>query len=229
MLKWLGDRRHGLSILIALVLVLVGGFAYFDGRVDTRIENGLDVLKRREAETFVNARTTLLLMWLKNEELAKEFQRTPTYTRRLLDLNAEAILNDDEYQRAFVDMSTYYSNAAACTLRGICDGPLMCGTLWSETQDFLDVTRGYFEHWKSVRYEDANTLILSIPEFESYCEEKLHLRVASHHDYTSLCGVRLYVYRLTGLDIGLPCKFETSEYVRRVECYLGQRKKNCPC
>ena len=221
-LRWLGSRKDGIGIATALVLVLVGGFQYFDSVVESRIEKGLDVLSRRETDTFVKARSTLMTKWFANEELRKEFSQTRVYTPQLIERATAAIFNDREYQNAVADMSTYYSNAAACTIDGICDAPLMCASLMGEIQDFLDVNRGYIVALKKVRFEDANTIILSMPEFVEFCDEDLFVNVASRHDYSVGCRLGRYLYRLIGANFGLGCEFKSSAYVDEIDSDIAK-------
>ena len=216
-LQWLGQKKDGIGIAIALTLLLVGGFQYFDSVVESRIEKGLDVLKRRESDTFVDARTILISKWVENQQLREEFARTSVYTPELIRSATAAIFDDPEYRTALINMSTYYSNAAACTMDGICDAPLMCASLMGEIQDFLDVNRGYIVATKSVRFEDANTIILSMPEFVEYCDRNIFINVASRHDYSVACRIGRYFDRLVGTSFGLSCEFKSTAYVDQVD------------
>ena len=226
MIRWFGDRRDGIGIGIALILLLVGGFQYFDFAVDSRIENGLDVLKRRENATFVEARTTLLMKWLENEDLLQQFSETEVYTSDLIEKATEAIFKDERYRTALANMANFYHNAAACTLDEICDAPVMCASLMGEIQDFLDVNKGYFIYASSVRYEDANTFILSMPEFVELCDDDLFLNVASRHDSSIGCRTGLYLYRFIGTSFGLSCKFKSTAYADEITREVEEMKKS---
>ena len=224
-LDWLGTRKDGIGIGIALILLVVGGFQYFDSVVESRIEKGLDVLKRREGDTFIEARTILISKWVENQELREQFTKTSVYTPELIQSATKEIFDDPEYRTALVNMSTYYSNAAACTIDGICDAPLMCASLMGEIQDFLDINRGYIVATKAVRFEDANTIILSMPEFVEFCDQNIFINVASRHDHSLVCRIGRYLDRFVGTSFGLPCEFKSTAYVDKIDLEAEKLRK----
>ena len=213
----LGSHKDGIGVVVALLLLLVGGYQYFDNAVDARIEKGLDVLKRREAEPFVEARTTLMMKWFENKELHDRFIQSATYTPDLIAAATESIFNDKKYRKALANMSTYYTNAAACTIDGICDAPIMCASLMGEIQDFLDVNRGYFVSLTAKRREDATTMFLSLPEFVKFCDTRLFINVASRHDFSTGCRVGRYLRRFLGTSFGLSCAFNFTDYAKQID------------
>ena len=224
----LGSHKDGIGVIIAVLLLLVGGYQYFDNAVDSRIEKGLDVLKRREARPFVDARTTLMMKWFENEDLRDRFAQSDTYTRELIAAATKAIFEDEEYRTALANISTYYSNAAACAIDGICDAPVMCASLMGEVQDFLDVNRGYFVSLTVVRREDATTLFLSLPEFVKFCNDRLFINVASRHDFSAGCKLGRYLERFLGASFGFSCGFYSTEYAKQIEKEAEQLRKQCP-
>ena len=210
----IGSHKDGITVAIAIVLLLVGGFQYFDSRIDARIEQALQMLQRREAPTFVKARTIMLSKWLNSEKLCPEFSATDEYSWNLNVKIKDEILEDESYRDSLVDISNFYSNAAACTIHKICDTPLMCASLMGQVQDFLNLNRDYFVHIGMQRQNDSKTLTLHMPEFVEYCSSKLFINVASQGDRTSKCRWGVYLYRLTNMNFnfGLSCEFKNTKY-----------------
>lgn len=204
----LGKYKDGIAISITIILVVVGGYKYFDSIVDKKIQNALSLLKRRESSIFVDARTTLLKEWVENQSLYNKFSQTDDYTDDLYEDISKAIWKNEPYRKALYTISSYYNNAAACALDGVCDGPTMCASLAGEIQDHLDINRPYFVFARMVRKEDAKSLILSLPEFVDFCIEKKNqnVRLFSRHDRSIGCRINLYLERLTGVSIDSFCK-----------------------
>ncbi len=212
----LGNRKDGVLTFIAIVVLLVGGFSYFDSRLDARTRNALEILERREADTFVKARSILVRKWLEEPGLNAAFSATGTYTSELIEKTTEAIFDDADYRSALFDISTYYSNAVACVLDGQCDVPTMCASLRGEIQDYLEINEGYFTEATVLRREDAVSLYRGMPEFVEFCSDKLFVRVASRHDGSTDCRISRYLERFLGLGWESACTFDYTAYGQRV-------------
>ena len=226
---WLGSHRDGITAGIALLLIAVGSYQYFKTRSDLRIEKALDVLKRREGKTFVSAKTALANMWMSDEDLCENFIKSDKYTASMTDRVADLIIADEDYRDAVADLSTYYTNVAACTLDGICDASVMCASLMGEIQDFVEVNVDYFARVTMVRREDAKSLTLSMPEFLGFCERRLRLHVASRHDHSLLCQLGRNLYRHLGTGFGWFCGFEASEYDQQVKTKADSLRDTVGC
>lgn len=213
----LGKNKDGITALIAIILLVVGGYQYFVVAVESRIKYSLNLLERREGDTFVNARTVMIQKWIDNENLRSAFAATNTYTPELIGKATEEIFEDSEYRKALYNISTYYTNAAACALDGICDAPTMCASLAGEIQDYLDVNRGYFVYATKIRQEDAVSLTLSMPEFVIFCSSALFVNEASRHDRSWWCRTNLYSQRMIGLHFRKSCAFFATPYQIRIE------------
>ena len=217
LLTTLAKYKDGITVLVALVLLFVGGFQYFEIAMENRIKNSLDLLERREGDTFVEARTVLIRKWIEHKELQEKFSRTEVYTQELIDEAAKAIFNDTAYRTALFNMSTFYNNAAACSLDGVCDAPTMCASLMGEIQDYLDVNRGYFVFARKIRKEDAISLTLSMPEFVKFCDDELSVRLFARHDRSVECRIDLYLERLIGMHLGGQCSASATQYDLDIE------------
>lgn len=218
MLGLFARNKDGITSLIATILFVVGVFQYLEYRADTRISNSLDMLKRREASIFVDARATLIRKWLETEGLLEDFKATEFYTDELIQKVSNEIFTDVSYRTALLHISAYYQNAAACTLDEVCDPATICSSLAGEVQDFLDVNQGYFAFARSVRQEDAVSLYLSLPEFVDYCIADAGALVFSRHDRRFFCQAGLYTYRIAGFagPANLACLPRESEFGQRV-------------
>lgn len=215
-LKVLKLYKDSITVIIAILILVVGGFQYFDIAVENRIKNSLEFLKRREGDTFVDARRVLIQKWIEHKGLQRKFSKTDVYTQELFDEAAKAIFNDAAYRTAIFNMSTFYTNAAACTLDGICDAPTMCASLMGEIQDYLDINRGYFIFARKIRKEDAISLTLSMPEFVKFCDDDISVRLFARHDRSLTCRIDLYLERLIGVHFGGFCKAKATEYDREL-------------
>lgn len=211
-------HKDGITGLLAASFVVVGAFQYLEYRADLRISAALDMLKRRETSIFVEARAKLISKWLETEKLHRKFAGTEIYTLDLIEAISTEIFADKEYRESILHISAYYHNAAGCAVDGVCDAPMICSSLGGEIQDYLDVNKGYFAFARSVRYEDAVSLYLSLPEFGNYCDADLGALVFSRHDRSYLCQTGLYAYRISGFT-GLAnafCRPEETDYGQEI-------------
>ena len=97
-----------------------------------------------------------------------------------------------------------------------------------EVQDFLDVNRGYVVSLTVVRREDATTLFLSLPEFVTFCNDRLFINVASRHDFSVGCKLGRYLERFVGTSLGFSCGFYSTEYAKQIEKEADQLRTKCP-
>lgn len=220
-----GAYKDGITSLIAVVLLVVGAYQYFEIRGETRIEKSLQMLKQREQSVFVSARTYVLKKWAELPELEKAFAETETYTPDLIKRVTTEIHSDGKYRAHLFDISTYYNNVAACALDGICDLPTLCASLAGEIQDYLDINSGYFAYFAALREEDARALFLSFPEFVERCKSKARLFVAYRHDTSFSCRFNLFLYRRFGFGSNDACRFKATKYDEEITKAAEEIKK----
>lgn len=209
--------KDGITVLIAGTLFVVGGYQYFEVRTETRIEKSLDILKRREQTIFVDARTVALKKWIDTKTLLSEFAGTETYSQELIEKITEEIGQDQAYRIALYNISTFYNNAAACALDGVCDIATLCASLHGEIQDYMEVNKGYMSYATAVRFEDAKSLTLSLPEFSRECRRDIGLNIFSRHDSGFWCRVNMFTYRRLSIGINSACDPIVSKYDWEVE------------
>ncbi len=213
-LKAFGSHKDGIVAFAATIAFILGAFQYLEYRSDLRISAALDILKRREARIFVEARDTLVRKWLETEELQSVFASTVIYTDELIEGVSKEIGRDENYRRAVLHISAYYQNVAGCTMDGICDAAMMCSSLAGEIQDHLDINKGYFALARALRDEDAVSLYLGLPEFVNFCVQNAPSFYFSRLDRSRMCQAGLFLNRKTGLSwlAELSCHPQETEY-----------------
>ena len=217
LLDRLGRCKDGITVSLAILLVIVGFYQYFEFRSDRKIEASLKILERRESAVFVEARTKLLQTWFEADgNLIEEFAETYIYTDELYKEIDPKIRDDTEYRSAMLQISAYYSNAAACVLDGLCDQPTICSSLHGEIQDYLDINRNYFVYLRRLRQEDSVSLYLHHPEFVEDCGKSIMFSLFSRTDDTFRCRTARKLYRLTGIKISSLCSAMTSDYTKEI-------------
>lgn len=208
-LRWFGRYSKGVTAVLAIAVTTIGGYQYFEAKVDRKITRAIEVLERREKGAFLDARTTIYRKWLENERLFKnvpeDARKANVYTEEILKLAAREIIPDIEYRIAMLNISTYYTNAAACALDGLCDLPMMCASLMGEIQHYLEINSGYFTYAEGIITEDALTLKLSMPEFVAACDEDVWTNLFSRHDRSYWCAINLKSERIIGLHVPKAC------------------------
>ncbi|MCV0428740.1 MAG: hypothetical protein K5905_25080 [Roseibium sp.] len=192
-------------------------YSYLEYLNDRRIDKALDVLKRREATLFVDARTKLINFWIENETLLKDLKETQQYTDEIYIKAASEILDSKDYVISLHNLSLFYNNAVACALDGICDPITICGSLSGEIQEYLSINRGYFAYAMSIRDEDARSMWLHMPEFMKFCERKAGVRIFSRHDRSSWCQSNVVLERWFGLSFGNACSPTQTKWDERIE------------
>ena len=215
--NYFATRKDAITAIVAVLALLVGTYNYVEYKRDQRIKVALDHLERRESRIFVQSRGAIARKWIDNEKLISELAETDVYTDELLEKIGREIDLDVEYRKALFNMSTLYTNSAACTLDGLCDAAMMCASLMGEIQDYLDVNFWYFGNATLLRGEDAKALTLGMPEFVEFCDTKLFIRVASRHDRSWNCQFDLGLERLLGFHFGDSCRFASTDYDEKVE------------
>ena len=173
-------KKDGITALIALVLLIVGGFQYFDVKLDGRISNSLEILERREKPLFVSARENTIRKWIDikkaNPALWSDFVNNKDYTKDIYDAVETEIENDEQYRKDLLSLGLFYQNASAFALDGHCDAVTLCSSLRGEMQDFLDLNKPYLIYAHKVRKEDATSIYLDVPEFVAQCDKGFFLK-----------------------------------------------------
>lgn len=213
----LGAFKDGVTTLLALILVVVGFYQYLEFRSDKRIATSLNILERREGKIFVEARTKLIKTWFEVDgSLAEAFRQTDKYSDALYSAIDKEIHSDEEYRTALLHISSFYSNAAACVLDGLCDQPTICSSLHGEIQDYLDINRNYFVFLRRLRKEDSVSLYLHHPEFVDDCDQTLMLSLFARTDGSVSCRFARSLHRTTGLALNGYCEGKTASYTQDI-------------
>lgn len=212
-----GKYKDGVTTFLAILFVFVGFYQYFEYRSDKRIETALQLLERREGRVFVEARTKLLQTWFEADgSLADALKRTDFYTEELYKEIDSTIHADKQYRTAMLHISSFYSNASACVLDGLCDQPTICSSLHGEIQDYLDINRNYFVFLRTLRDEDSVSLYLHLPEFVGKCDETIFFSLFSRVDSSNKCRFARSLYRTTGFILKDFCKEMTAPYTQGI-------------
>lgn len=212
----LGRHKDGITTLLAVLAFLIGGFSYLEFLKDRRIDKALELLKRREAPIFVDARTISIRKWIDNPELRDELANTKVHTPDLIKKVGEAISKDKDYRIALYNLSTLYNHAASCALDHICDALTMCGSLFGEIQEYLDINEAYFVYATKLRQEDAKSLTLNLPEFENFCKQRIKVRYFPRFDRSWKCRIDVNTERLFGFYILGACQNIESEWDQKI-------------
>ena len=216
-LSRLGNYKDGVTVALALIFFVVGFYQYFENKANQRISMALNILERRENSIFVKARTTTIQKWFEvTGALKKEFVATTTYTPELLNSIAESIGDDLNYRAALLNISTFYSNATACVLDGLCDRPTICLSLAGEVQDYLNLNKYYFVYLRKLRDEDSLAFYAGLDVFENQCNSNISLNIFSRMDQSFKCKASLQLYRITGIDLKGYCTGSETKYATEI-------------
>ena len=226
MIDWLSEIKDAVTTTIAMLVVLVGGYQYFELRSESRIENALEILKRREQAIFVDARTYTVKKFMEGSIFSSELSQNKTYTKEIIEKITKEIQSDELYRNSLLNISTYYNNASACTLDGICDAATMCASLAGEIQDYLSINKGYVSLATFVRQEDAKSLTLSLPEFVEFCDKNIGLNIFSRHDYSTWCSINLFLERRFSIGLNSACIAKASKYDTNIEKDVGKLRRS---
>lgn len=213
-LKRLGQYKDGITVTLALIFFVVGFYQYFEVKAERKISMALNILERREDPIFVEARTTTLQKWFEVNQA--EFLKTSTYTPELLNSIQKFTQKDLKYRTALLHISTFYINAAACVLDGLCDKPTICLSLLGETQDYLNLNKNYFIYLRKSRGEDSLVFYKGLDVFEKQCISNHSLNIFSRMDQSWPCKASLKLYRITGIELGGYCKGSITKYAKEI-------------
>ena len=205
-LKNNNSQLTSLGAVATVVLVLVGIPSYRASIVDKKIDRALNVLTQREKENFSFVRSEII----EQVRLCVNYD-DDTYSHQELDCIAVLAKSNGEHRKKLHLLTTYYHRAAVCVLDGICDGPMVCGTLVGDIDGILGAYSKFFQDTRTKSPLMENTYTLSLQEFVDYCKSKIGVRLFSRHDQRSVCQLNLWFERFVGLSLPGLCVLSAND------------------